>query len=313
MALGGGGAFGFAHLGLLRVLEKAGIPIDYVSGVSFGSLVGALYVGGGLEAAESIVHDRDRLMNLVADALHDTDGFANYVDEICNGRTLELTEIPFYPVGYDLTEQKEFVLAEGTLGLGVLSASSMPGAWPTLEKIPGHRIVDGGVVNNVPVSTIWKAGADFILGSSIIPSRSGFRARLPFDRLMKKLPEMMRPVLDSKLPDWIPARIPGAVHGVLDGRVFDCLTNKLTGSDTYEEITSRMNDMVRSLYLLMGQNGRDRSLQADYVFEFEPEDPGLDIYDFMNGRDIADMGQRNAVEVLQEIMDSYRQDTSRRF
>lgn len=168
IALGGGGALGFAHIGLLRVLEKAGIPIDYVAGVSFGSLAGALYAGGGLPALEQMVRQRMKLSALVGLSLFSTKVFSKFVHDIVGKQDLGSTEVPFYPVGLDLATGREFVLARGTLGLAVRSSSCMPGAFPALN-VGSARLVDGGMINNVPASTIWESGSDFIICSNIIP------------------------------------------------------------------------------------------------------------------------------------------------
>jgi len=168
IALGGGGALGFAHIGLLRVLEKAGIPIDYVAGVSFGSLVGAIYTGGGLSALEELIRRRMKLTAMVGLSVLTTQVFARFVDSVVGDQDLGSTEIPFYPVGLDLATGREFVLARGTLGMAVRSSSCMPGAFPALN-VGSARLVDGGMINNVPASTIWEAGSDFIICSNIIP------------------------------------------------------------------------------------------------------------------------------------------------
>lgn len=168
VALGGGGAFGFAHVGLLRVLEQNGLPIDYVAGVSFGSVVGAVYCGGGMRAVEELVARRYSLLAACLAAFASTKPIRWFINSLVPGR-LETTEVPFYPVGMDLNGRTEYVLPAGDLGLGVLAASSLPGLWPTLE-LPGLRVIDGGLINNVPASTLWTAGADFIISSNIVPS-----------------------------------------------------------------------------------------------------------------------------------------------
>ena len=168
VALGGGGALGFAHIGLLRVLERAGITVDYVSGVSFGSLVGAIYVGGGLPALEDLIRQRWLLTGYVSGALLTTRVFEWFVNRVVGKQHLGETEIPFYPVGLNLSTGKEFVLSSGSLGMSVRSSSCMPGAFPALT-VGTARLVDGGMINNVPASTIWQAGSDFIIGSNIIP------------------------------------------------------------------------------------------------------------------------------------------------
>lgn len=186
VALGGGGALGFAHVGLLEVLRsELKMPIDVVAGVSFGSLVGALYVGGGLEAVRKLVEDRWLLTGLVGASLASTRPLRRYVDYATAGMHLGESEIPFYPVGLDLISGREHTVHNGTFGLAVLSASCLPGVFPAMQR-SGLRLVDGGLVNNVPASTVWEAGADFIISSNIIPSNPEGRTEPLGNRLLGK-------------------------------------------------------------------------------------------------------------------------------
>lgn len=287
LALGGGGAFGFAHVGLIRALHEAGVPVDFVAGVSFGSLVGAVYVGGGLEALGRLVRDGPLLKDMaLTKAPCSTRVIGDYVDEVTGGLTLGETEVPFYPVGLDLVDGREFVLAEGTLGLAVRSASSMPGLWPALCW-KGHRVVDGGVVNNVPVSTLWDAGADFLLASNCLPSNPMI-GQSPSER-----------AVESFAP-WLKRWIPG----------YERVLQSAFGG-----VTGRVDDGIHALYNVFSQNGRDRSQMADHVFEV----PGVnfDAYAFDRGAVIADAAYKTVMdrggEEISAILDSYRQDLSRRF
>jgi len=182
LALGGGGALGFAHIGLLRVLERNGFPIDYVAGVSFGALVAGVYVGGGTAALDRMIQQRRRLSLRVLGCLFSSDSIGRYVDHLTGHQTMGNTEVPFYPVGLDIDSGQEYVLPEGTLGEGVQSSSCMPGVFPAL-RYGEKRLVDGGVVNNVPATVAWQAGADFIVASNIIPSNPlsgrGIMGRIP--------------------------------------------------------------------------------------------------------------------------------------
>lgn len=185
LALGGGGALGFAHIGLIRVLLRNDIPIDYVAGVSFGSLVAGIYVGGGLDALEQMIRERRWLALRVLGCLITSNSLGSYVDQLTGHQTMGCTEIPFYPVGLDMDTGQEYVLPDGTLGEGVQSSSCMPGVFPAL-RFGEKRLVDGGVVNNVPATVAWQAGADFIMASNIIPSNPlsgrGIMGRIPGGR-----------------------------------------------------------------------------------------------------------------------------------
>ena len=177
VALGGGGALAFGHVGLLRTLEEAGLPMDYVAGVSFGALIGALYVGGGLDAVDELIRRHRRLMGFVAASVVSTRWLGNLVDEIAGMHSLGASEVPFYPVALNISTGREFVLDRGSLGLGVRSTFSLPGVFPAL-RVGTARLVDGGLVNNVPTSVLWEAGSDFIIGSHVLPGDPG-QSRIP--------------------------------------------------------------------------------------------------------------------------------------
>ena len=252
LALGGGGALGFSHIGLIKALTDARIPIDYVSGASFGALVAGLYTAGGIDALGELIKRRNKLLRAAVFAFYSTEGFETFVDEIVGHVELGDTEVPFFPVAVDISTGREVVRSKGTIGHGVRSSSCLPGAYPTLS-IGGQRLVDGGMNNNVPASVVWEAGAHFIIASNIIPS-------FPF----------------------------GRTSTLNTGRI---------------RMPARLDSLVRSLYLLMSQTGRDRALLADYVFDLAIQ--GYNIYDFHEGAAISDAGQRQAETQLSDIRYAY--------
>ncbi len=257
VALGGGGALGFAHISLLDALHAEDIPVDYVSGASFGALAGAVYVGGGLNALEELIRKRRSLMAWVAASTLSSDILVKFVDRVVGKQALGSTEVPYYPVGLDVTTGREFVLARGTLGEGVRSSSCLPGVFPA-HRIGFRRLVDGGVINNVPASVVWEAGADFIIASNIIPENPLQTARTVANTQKKNL---------------------------------------------FSKSVARADDIVRSLFMLMSQTGRDRALLADYVFNFQVE--GYNITDFPRGDEIAAAGRRQLEQLIPHIKYAY--------
>ena len=257
LALGGGGALGFAHIGLLRALDSANIPIDYIAGASFGALVAGFYAVGGMTAVEDVVGRRKQLLGPLASGFISTYGFERWIDRALGYKTLGETEIPFYPVGVDVATGREVVRAAGTIGGGVRSSSGLAPAFPSLV-MGTARVVDGGMHNNVPASVPWEAGAHFIVASNIIPS-------FPF--------------------------APPQTGGSFARRAARLALG-------------RLDDTVRSLFLLMSQSGRDRAQLADFVFDLHLT--GYNIYDFMRGDEIADAGQRQAETMLPDILYAYR-------
>lgn len=170
LALGGGGAWGFAHVGLLRALEGR-VPVDYVAGTSFGAVVAGLYAAGGLAAVEQLVERRAEFAWVAMGAMVTTRVVAHMIDRLLGCQPgLGGTEIPFLPVAADIRSANQFILDRGTVGEGVRVSSGMPGLFEPVKR-PGHRLVDGGVINNVPASVVWEAGADFVVAANVIPRR----------------------------------------------------------------------------------------------------------------------------------------------
>ena len=264
VALGGGGALGFAHIGLLRVLEEAGIPIDYIAGASFGALVAGFYAAGGMRAVEMLVSDRRSLVALLMSGFLSTKGLERWVDHKLGVIHPGMTPIPFFPVGVDLETGRQVVWNNGTIGQGVRSSSCLPGAFPSWRH-GSRRIVDGGIHNNVPASVPWRAGADFIIASNIIPE-------FPFG----------------------PSRRPKTLSGKI-----------------LQRSTGRLDEVVRSLFLLMSQAGRDRAEMADFVFDLNLQ--GFNIYDFIRGDQIAVAGEEQASDLLAFIDDFYAEKSVKAF
>ncbi len=262
VALGGGGAFGFAHVGLLRVMREAGIPVDFVSGTSFGALVGAQYVAGDMEALDQLTSKGKQLLAITCGGLMFPQLCGKYIDRL-NGKTkMSETEVPFYPVALNLITGREYVLPRGTLGDAVHSASCLPGMFPAWRLSAGTRLVDGGLINNVPVSTL------FDVGSNIVPPNPE-GASVPFGN---------RP-LATKLP----------IFGMLE----------------------RIDDLTRAVTSMMSQNGRDRAVQADFLFDLQLE--GFEAHDFHKGAEISRLGYEQAHLMLDDIKYAYANDVSIRF
>ncbi|MCB9764827.1 MAG: cyclic nucleotide-binding domain-containing protein [Alphaproteobacteria bacterium] len=178
LALGGGGAWGFGHIGLIRALEEADVPIDYVAGTSFGAVVGGIYAVSGLTGLNALVEQRRRMLAVATASTVSTRVIQRFVDGIVDGRPMGATEVPFFPVATDVLSGRQVVLRQGSVGEGVRSSSGMPGVFPPM-RVGANRLVDGGVVNNVPASVVWEAGADFVIASNVVPPNPGGHQRRP--------------------------------------------------------------------------------------------------------------------------------------
>lgn len=171
LALGGGGARGMAHVGVLRVLEMEGIPIDCVAGTSAGSLVGAVYAAG-LRG--------DRLMEMaltlrwhhIASLVWPRRGLVSfaklerYMAEQIGDPAFADLEIPYAAVAADLATGEQVVLRKGRVAPAVRASCSVPGVVTPVE-VDGRLLGDGGVTNNLPVSTVRDMGAERVIGVDV--------------------------------------------------------------------------------------------------------------------------------------------------
>jgi NTE family protein len=167
LALGGGAARGFAHIGVIKALEAHGIVPDIVVGTSAGSLVGALYASGygGFDLQRTALQLDD---TVIADWSLPDRGFIkgealqNFVNQAVQNRLLEKLNKPFAVVATDLQSGEPVVFRTGNTGMAVRASSSVPGVFQPVN-INGRDYVDGGLVSPVPVRAARGMGADLVI------------------------------------------------------------------------------------------------------------------------------------------------------
>lgn len=177
LALGSGGAKGLAHIGVVEVLQEEGIPIDLIAGTSMGGLVGALCALGRdcrLIRDAALKINVMKLLSLADLALPRSGLFGgkaviNLLQKIV-GRDVKFEElpVPLSLVATDIITGEEVVIKEGSVLDGVRATISVPGIF-TVTKWREHYLVDGGLVNPVPVSVARDMGADFIIAVNVMP------------------------------------------------------------------------------------------------------------------------------------------------
>lgn len=182
--MGGGAARGLAHIGVLEVLEQERIPIDMIAGTSIGGMVGAFRAQG---KDPSLMKEMALKLNLVkllslADLALPKSGLLGGKAVInllkkTMGKDVQFNElpIPLALVATDIITGEEVVIDEGSVLEGVRASISIPGIF-TLAKRQGRYLVDGGLVNPVPVSVLKKMGANFIIAVNVMPD-VGIRVR----------------------------------------------------------------------------------------------------------------------------------------
>ncbi len=174
LVLGGGGARGLSHIGVLRVLEQERIPVDQIVGVSVGALIGALYAAGlSVDQIESMAQEigwrnltdfsRFRLLKLIlTDELLSTNKMEAYLHKKLGGLYFHDLKIPFVCIATDIRTGEKVVFKEGPVAFAARASATIPGVF---KPVPyRHRfLVDGGVVDNLPTNLIAVDDNDFVL------------------------------------------------------------------------------------------------------------------------------------------------------
>ena len=181
LALGTGAARGLAHIGVLIVLEKEGIPVDMIAGTSAGAAVGALYAQGkDASQIKELALDLGwkKLAPLVDPSLPKT-GFIkgkkirNLLASIFGGDIkFSDLKVPLACVATDIDTGEEVVIDQGSVVEAIRASISIPAIF-TVVKREGRYLVDGGLVNPVPVNVVKRMGADFIIAVNVIPDVAG--------------------------------------------------------------------------------------------------------------------------------------------
>ena len=171
LVLGAGGSRGFAHVGVLKAFEEAGIEVDVIVGVSSGAVVAALHAGGmragELEANALAIEDNDLLdFTLFGPGVIEGGRLQAYINEMLHNRPIEALQKPFAVIAAERETSRMMIFNRGNTGLAVRASASVPKLfWPVL--IRGTEYVDGGVANRVPASVARQMGADIVIAVDV--------------------------------------------------------------------------------------------------------------------------------------------------
>ncbi|MEO0045371.1 MAG: hypothetical protein RL705_562 [Bacteroidota bacterium] len=203
LVLSGGGAKGFAHIGVLKVLEENGIKIDYIGGTSMGAVVGGLYASGyNATQIDSIFYNTnfDELLQdyiprssknfyekrndemyaislpfnkfkigipiALSKGMYNYNLLSKLTHKVRHVRKFDQLPIPFLCVATDIETGEAIILKEGYLAQALLASSAFPSLFSPVE-IDGRVLIDGGVINNYPAEEVRKMGADIIIGVDV--------------------------------------------------------------------------------------------------------------------------------------------------
>ena len=205
LALGGGAARGFAHIGVIEVLEENGIHPDIVTGTSAGSLVAALYASGrtGKELETiALTMDESALTDwsFPGRGLIRGEALARYIRESVGNKPLEQMKIPLGIVATDLDSGKPIVFRRGDVGTAVRASSAVPAVFQPV-RLGTHEYVDGGLTSPVPVRSARDMGADVIIAVDISQLPDGGATGDALHMLLQTFSIMSRSINELELKE----------------------------------------------------------------------------------------------------------------
>jgi NTE family protein len=190
LALSGGATHGAAHIGVLQILEREGIKPDVVAGTSAGALVGSAYCAGvPLDELEKLFLSMDwptlvKFSLVKPLALFDTQPMEEFLKKNIGDCEFKDLNLPFAAICCDIVTGERVVMDKGPVAPSVRASAAIPGLFSPVE-IGGRLLVDGGVVDNLPVEQVVEMGAEFTIGVDVSsPSKRGKRPENPFENLL---------------------------------------------------------------------------------------------------------------------------------
>lgn len=180
LALSGGGARGFAHIGALRALVEAGIPVDMIAGTSAGSFVGAAFASGLTPDEIAEVGKKVGWLDVARFSfsprgLLSSATMGNFINANFPVTRFEDLKLPFAACAVDLEKGCEAVLKdEGDLAEAVRASCAIPGVFVPVEDASGRCLVDGGVISPIPTACVREMGADVVVAIDLITCGSEF-------------------------------------------------------------------------------------------------------------------------------------------
>lgn len=174
LVLGGGGARGFAHVGVLKALREANVPIDMIVGTSMGALVGSLYCSGveieKIEEIAEFINWNDisdlgtvsLLKLIVSEKLLSTEKMEEYINDMIGNKYFFQLKIPLVCIATDMTTGEKIIFKEGKVATAARASATIPGIFAPVEYRQ-RFLVDGGLVENIPVSVAKLFDPDIVI------------------------------------------------------------------------------------------------------------------------------------------------------
>jgi len=291
LALGTGAARGLAHIGVIKTLEEAGIKIDFIAGVSMGAMIGGGYaVTMDIKKIESIALKTDwrKLISLIdlripIGGIIDGQKIEEFIKSAIGDAKFSDAKIPLAIVAADVKNGERVVLTEGSIAQAVRGSISIPILFKPYNY-KGRFLIDGGVVDPVPVKLAREMGADYVIAVNLFSD-----LRKYFSPGKMEDPETKKPSRLHKLKEIIP---PGPIRAKADEIIFSRIDRLLKTPGIVETGMQAIAIMERHLAI-------PQLLEADVVITPEVGDIGS--VEYFRARECIARGEKAAREILERI------------
>ena len=235
LALGGGAAYGLAHVGVLKVLERENIPIDIIAGCSMGAFIGALWaIGLTSGQIEDIVleynDDFKKTITLLGDVCFPKMSIAkgerirSFLKKHIGDKTFHDIKVPLKVVACNLTKREKIVFDSGSLADAVMASIAIPGVFAP-SRINKDLIIDGGILEPVPVGTLIKMGIKRVIAVNVLPSPENIIQN--YDLTRRRIEEEKRQLSSKKFIERITYKIVDKLRKEFTPNIMDIIVNSI--------------------------------------------------------------------------------------
>lgn len=293
LALGSGSARGWSHIGVIKCLLDAGIPIHIVCGSSMGAVVGGAYAAGILNSLEDLARDFSWIdflkfmdVSLSRRGLLEGDRITDFFREKISNRMIDDLDLPYGAVAVDLQTGMEVCFRKGPLLDAMRASFSLPGLFTPFQR--GQQwLIDGGLVNPVPVSLCRSMGADIVIAVNL---NDGIVEKNFFRKNSQNNKAIQDKLLDVFRTEFISNNFP--------------FMKKTDRSDQRKEKTPNMIEvMAKSIYIMQDRITRQRLIVDQPDVLISPHLSGIGLLEFHRAKETIEEGLTSTRSILPAILE----------